>query len=95
MRPEARRWSFDKTVNLPTLMTLVVMLSTSIASGFAIYMNFDHRITGLEGRVTQAEKRLDEQKSDNKEQLKAINEKLDRLLYDRAGVRREVGDWAK
>ncbi|MFP4889309.1 hypothetical protein [Paraburkholderia sp. EG304] len=94
-RAAGPQWSFDKSVNLPTLLTLVAMLVASLGSGFGIYLNFDRRISSLEDRTSHVEKDQDEQKSDNKEQLKAINEKLDRLLYDRAGVRPETRGWTK
>jgi len=92
---EGRQWSFDKSVNLPTLLTLVAMLAASLGSGFGIYLSFDRRISSLEDRTNHIEKDQSDQKTDNKEALKAINEKLDRLLYDRAGVRPETRGWTK
>lgn len=92
---DGRQWSFDKSVNLPTLLTLVAMLAASLGSGFGIYLSFDRRISSLEDRTNHIEKDQSEQKSDNKEALKSINEKLDRLLYDRAGVRPETRGWTK
>ncbi|WP_213761984.1 hypothetical protein [Caballeronia sp. dw_19] len=90
-----RPWTFDRSVNLPTLLTLVAMLVATLGSGFGIYLNFDRRISRLEDRTDHVEKTQDEQKADNKEQLTRINEKLDRLLYDRAGVRPETRGWTK
>lgn len=92
---DGRQWSFDKSVNLPTLLTLVAMLAASLGSGFGIYLSFDRRISSLEDRTNHIEKDQSDQKTDNKEALKAINEKLDRLLYDRAGVRPETRGWTK
>jgi hypothetical protein len=95
LRSEGRQWSFDKSVNIPTLLTLVALLAGCLGSGFGLYLSFDRRISSLEDRTNHIEKDQSEQKSDNKEQLKAINEKLDRLLYDRAGVRPETRGWTK
>lgn len=95
LRSDGRQWSFDKSVNIPTLMTLVALLAGCLGSGFGLYLSFDRRISSLEDRTSHVEKDQSEQKSDNKEQLKAINEKLDRLLYDRAGVRPETRGWTK
>ncbi|CAD6523595.1 hypothetical protein LMG28727_01897 [Paraburkholderia kirstenboschensis] len=62
-----RQWWFDRSVNIPTLMTLVALLAGCLGSGFGLYLSFDRRINSLEDRASHAEKDQGEQKSDNKE----------------------------
>jgi hypothetical protein len=71
-------------MNIPTLLTLVALRAGCLGSGFCLYPSFDHRIGRLEDRTSHVAK--ERANRSPQEQLKAINEKLDRPLYDCADV---------
>jgi|GEM_PF-5783776 len=79
-------WSPDRTSRWSVLIALVAILVPTLGSGLGVYVNFDRRITHLESHTASLEKEEEDQKADVRESLKNIEQKLDRLIYNQAGL---------
>ena len=79
-------WSPDKSSRLSVLVAMLALLVPTLGSGISVYLNCDQRITNLESQTIHLEKDEAEQKADVHERLTNIEQKLDRLLYEQAGV---------
>lgn len=98
---EKRRW-FDGTINVPTIITVVVLVVSGVTFGVSLYNGMDHRVVALENesrgnadrfqRIEQAQR---DSQSDIRSALRDLSDKMDRLLFDRAGVRPETQRWSK
>lgn len=88
-----RRVSFDGTINLPTIGSLIVIVAAAVTFTIRQYNEIDHRVLALEAQVqpnndrfTRIEMSIRDQSGATKEQLASIssdirdtNKKLDDL----------------
>jgi hypothetical protein len=83
---DRRGWHLERRIGLDVIISFLVMLFAGI--GYVIHE--DTRVTKVEDRATSLEasdvriqKAQDDQKSEVRSDLKAINDKLDRLIERR------------
>ena len=107
--PDSRRNWFDGTINIPTVLSVLFAAMSATAFCIGLYNNVSQRVLLLEERDRQQEihfQAIEREQAglcnDVKDQLKAIgtdikdtNQKLDQLLYNRAGVRPETRGWTR
>lgn len=91
---QEKRW-FDGTVNLPTILSVVIAAVAASTFCVGLYNGIEHRVTVLE----QHDLAATENRSDVRESLKSINDKLDKLndklIANSAGQRPDMQRWAK
>lgn len=107
--PDSRRNWFDGTINIPTVLSIISAAVVVSVFAVGLYNGIDRRVLQLEGAHGEVEKHFarieqDQQRlrDDVKEQLRGIssdvkdtNQKLDQLLYNRAGARPETKGWTR
>lgn len=88
------KW-FDGTVNLPTILSVVLAAVAASAFGVGLYNNIEHRVTVLEQHDDAAK----ENRGTVQNSLDKINDKLDklndRLITNSAGNRPDMQRWSK
>jgi hypothetical protein len=94
MTDPKRSW-FDGTVNLPTILSVVVAAGTACVFAVTTYNGIEHRVTILEQHDIQAT----ENRGDVRQSLQDINTKLDKLndklIASSAGNRPDMQRWSK
>ncbi|WP_153135188.1 hypothetical protein [Paraburkholderia agricolaris] len=107
--PDSRRSWFDGTINIPTVLSVIGGAIGATVFCIGLYNNVSQRVLLLEEHDRQQEVHFQAVerdqaalRSDVKEQLKGIssdvkdtNQKLDQLLYNRAGVRPDTRGWTR
>ncbi|MDE1154420.1 MAG: hypothetical protein PW735_01675 [Acidobacteriaceae bacterium] len=95
MNDEPKRSWFDGTINLPTILSTLVMAVGACGFCINLYNGIEHRVTVLEQHDLAAA----DNRTEVKDSLKAINDKLDklndRLIANSAGQRPDIQRWAK
>lgn len=93
MEPK-RNW-FDGTINLPTILSVLLAAVTASAFGVGLYNSIEHRVTVLEQHDDAAK----ENRGAVQASLDKINDKLDRLnerlINSSAGSRPDMQRWSK
>lgn len=100
---DPHRIHWDGTINVPTILTLLGMIAASIGAGIAMYTNLSDRIQTnasdivlLKSQVAEAKQASDQQRNDVKSDLARINDKLDKLLWDRGDrANPKLREWTK
>lgn len=92
---EPKRSWFDGTINLPTILAVILAAVSASAVGVGLYNGIEHRVTILEQRADAAK----ENQSAVQASLDKINDKLDRLndrlINNSAGNRADMQRWSK
>jgi hypothetical protein len=92
---EGKRSWFDGTVNLPTILSVILAAVAASAFCVGLYNGIEHRVTVLEQHDIAAT----ENRSDVRDSLKSINDKLDKLneklITSNAGNRPDIQRWSK
>jgi len=107
--PRVRRWTFDRTLNIPTLIGMLV----AVGSVFNFIVSQNERIQSIEviakgaaEDVKRLERIQDAQARNQAEQIQAfrteikgelrdMSQKLDMLLFNRAGINNDLKGWTK
>lgn len=92
---EQKRSWFDGTINLPTILSVVLAAVTASVFCVSLYNGIEHRVTVLE----QHDEATKDNRSAVQNSLDKINDKLDklndRLITNSAGNRPDMQRWAK
>lgn len=91
---DEKRW-FDGTINLPTILSVVIAAVTACVFAVTTYNGIEHRVTVLE----QDSKYASDNRNAVQNSLDKINEKLDKLndklMANSAGNRPDMQRWSK
>jgi len=84
-----RRWVFDKTLNVPTLLTVVTMVAATTAFGVQAFSDQDRRITEAERKAEAAKEDIRRVESIQSAQARSNAEQLQNL---RVEIRNDIRD---
>lgn len=83
MENERRKWHFDRSVNLPTVLAFI----TLVMAALGYITRQDQRQTRAEERIETVATQYRELKVDVKDALTRVDNKLDRLIENREARR--------
>jgi len=73
--PDRRKWHFDRSINVPTVIAIVTML----LGAFGYIMQQNQRATRSEARIDTLDRDVQEVKGDIKSGLQRMENKIDKI----------------
>lgn len=70
---------FDGTVNLPTILSVIVMFASSIGFGFGVYSNLDTRITKNSTDIIYVQRDFEALRANQRDMNSRVSDELNAL----------------